>query len=203
MQIDGVELDPVVIDASRQYLALDDAGVNVVEGDARFELRRLPGPYDVIALDAYRAPYVPWHLLTVEFFRELSAKLALRGVVAMNLPRGGDGSDRRLLDAATATLLRVFPALHSMDLRATRSTVIVATKEPSSAGDLSRNQASLPADATPQLRRALAHALQSLVPSVAGDTCFTDDRTEAELIVDSMVLAPRLTSPGPPAAAAE
>ncbi|MCC6174987.1 MAG: fused MFS/spermidine synthase [Chloroflexi bacterium] len=196
LRIDGVELDPAVIELSRRYLALDDAGVNVVEGDGRLALLGLPGPYDVIALDAYRTPYVPWHLLTVEFLREVSAKLGPRGVVAVNLTRGGDGSDRRLVEGATATLLEVFPTLHTMDMHGTLNTVVVATKQPSSVTDLSRNQAGLHADSAPELRRALAHAWESLVPTTASDLIFTDDRTEAERIVDSMVLGGLASSPG-------
>ena len=126
----------------------------------------------------------------------MSAKLGPRGVVAVNLTRGGDGSDRRLVEGATATLLEVFPTLHTMDMHGTLNTVVVATKQPSSVTDLSRNQAGLHADSAPELRRALAHAWESLVPTTASDLIFTDDRTEAERIVDSMVLGGLASSPG-------
>ncbi len=36
--------------------------------DARPWLRDSPGGYDVIVLDAYRQPYIPFYLATREFF---------------------------------------------------------------------------------------------------------------------------------------
>ena len=47
--------------------------------DARYWLAGAEGSYDVIGMDAYHQPYIPFHLTTVEFFREVKARLGAEG----------------------------------------------------------------------------------------------------------------------------
>ena len=59
---------------------MTEANLNAIIGDGRYELNQLVGPYDVIVIDAYKPPYIPWHLTTEEFFREVRDRLSDRGV---------------------------------------------------------------------------------------------------------------------------
>ena len=44
MPIDGIELDPAIVQAGARYFALDEPNINVIIGDGRYQLNQLPGP---------------------------------------------------------------------------------------------------------------------------------------------------------------
>lgn len=184
--IDGIELDPEIVKAGRDYFALDEPNINVIIGDGRYELNRLSGPYDLITIDAYKVPYIPWHLTTREFFSEVRARLAADGVVAINVGRAPE--DRRLVDALTATLLMVFPTVHAVDVPGSLNTILIATVRPTTAENLTTNLATLDANSDPLLRQAIETAQANLVPAQASPIIFTDDRAPVETITDSLVI---------------
>ncbi len=101
---------------------------------------------------------------------------------------GRTQTDRRLIDALTATLLQVFPSVHAMDVPLSFNTILVATVQPTSDANLAANLAALPADASPMLRDTLTLAAGTLVPTQASQLVFTDDRAPVELLVDSLVV---------------
>ena len=39
--IDGIELDPAIVQAGLDYFALTDANINVIVGDGRYQLNQL------------------------------------------------------------------------------------------------------------------------------------------------------------------
>lgn len=184
--IDGIELDPAIVQAGRDYFAMNDANMNIIVGDGRYELNQLPGQYDVITLDAYKVPYIPWHLTTQEFFFEVRNHLTENGVVAVNVGRAPN--DRRLVEAITATLQTVFPSVHAIDVPGALNTILVATVQPTTDKNLRANLDNLDANADPLLRDALATAAAHLVPAASGETIFTDERAPVETIIDSLVL---------------
>jgi len=92
--IDGVEIDPAIIRVGRDYFAMTQPNLTAYATDGRTFLTQTTRRYDVVAVDAYRLPYIPWHLTTVEFFAEVRAHLTEKGVVAINVghtPDAGDG----------------------------------------------------------------------------------------------------------------
>jgi spermidine synthase len=187
--MDGIEIDPVIVEAGAQFFEMNKdslPSLNVFVEDGRYQLNRLETPYTVIAVDAYRPPYIPWHLTTVEFFQEAQALLDENGVVVINV--GRTPQDRRLVDALTATLLQVFPSVHAMDVPFSFNTILVATNQPTTTSDFIANVNALPADAHPMLRDTLNNGLAALVPATAGETIFTDDRAPVETLVDSLVV---------------
>jgi spermidine synthase len=184
--IDGIELDPAIIDAGRRYFALNEPNIRAIAGDGRYVLAGLPGPYDIITIDAYKVPYIPWHMTTREFFVEVSERLSETGVVAVNV--GRVPGNRRLVDAVGATLLEVFPTVHAIDVPDTLNTILVATKQPTAADNLRANLAGLPPDADPLLRDALAAAAAHLAEVRTGGPVMTDDRAPTEAISDSIVI---------------
>ena len=184
--IDGIELDPAVVEVGRQYFALDESNIRAVIGDGRYGLTGLSGPYDIITVDAYKVPYIPWHLTTSEFFAEAAARLSATGALAINV--GRVPGDRRLVDGVAATLLTVFPSVHAIDVPGTLNTILVATQRPTTADSLAANLAALPPDADPLLRDALATAAANLAPITPGGVVFRDDRAPVETISDSIVI---------------
>ena len=183
--IDGIELDPEIVQAGRDYFALTEPNINAIVGDGRYQLNQLDGPYDVITIDAYRVPYIPWHLTTRDYFAEVKARLTDDGVVAINVGRAPN--DRRLVDAMTATLLEVFPSVHAIDVPGTLNTILVATAQPTSPDNLARNLTRL-GSVDPLLRAALETAAANQVPIHPSGVVFTDERAPVETIIDSLVI---------------
>lgn len=187
--IDGIEIDPAIVEAGARYFDMNAAAMpnlTVYVEDGRYQLNQLDERYTVIGIDAYRPPYIPWHMTTVEFFTETREHLTDSGVVAINV--GRTSTDRRLVDALTATLLEVFPSVHAMDVPYSFNTILVATRQPTTAENLTMNAALLPPDAPSELRDTLALGVAALVPARASDLVFTDNRAPVETLVDSLVL---------------
>jgi spermidine synthase len=184
--IDGIELDPAIVQAGRDYFALDEPNINVIVGDGRYQLNQLTDRYDVITIDAYKVPYIPWHLTTREFFGEVKAHLTDDGVTAINVGRAPN--DRRLVDAITSTLLAVFPTVHAIDVPGSLNTILVATVQPTPPDNLATNLAQLSPDADPLLRAAVETGTENIVPTNPAAVIFTDERAPVETIVDSLVI---------------
>jgi spermidine synthase len=169
LAVEGVEIDPEVTKAARRFLGLHG---RTITADARWFLERSDERYDVIVVDAYRQPYVPFHLATVEFFRLVREHLRAGGVVALNV--AATPTDKRLSDGLAATLAAVFP-----DIRRVRALkfndVLIASARPR----------------TVRLPEAL-RPLRSLfrpVPVEARGRPWTDDRAPVEWITDRMLAA--------------
>jgi predicted membrane-bound spermidine synthase len=191
-QIDGIEIDPAIVEAGKRYFEMSQPNLTPIVEDGRFALAQSPHRYALIGLDAYRVPYVPWHLTTVEFFQEVHAHLTDDGVAVINVGRTNNTvanrQDRRLVEAITATMSQVFPTVHTIDVPGSFNTILVGTRLPTRSENLSANLAALPSDADPALRFFLDTAQKNLKPTVGSQTIFTDDRAPVETIVDSMVL---------------
>lgn len=186
LPMDGIEIDPGIVEAGRRYMGMTQPGLRVIAEDGRFALNRLEHTYTMIGVDAYRVPYVPWHLTTVEFFEEVRARLDEDGVLIMNV--GRTSADRRLIGALTGTLYQVFPSVHTLDVPNSYNTILVATAQPTAPENLAANLAALPPDAHPILREVLADAVAAIRPTVVGKPVLTDDHAPVESIVDSMVI---------------
>ncbi|HRQ15336.1 MAG TPA: hypothetical protein PK205_18720, partial [Promineifilum sp.] len=115
-----------------------------------------------------------------------SDRLSERGVLAINVGRVPD--DRRLIDAVGATLLSVFPTVHAIDVPGTLNTILVATKQPTTIGDLRANLTALADSEDPLLRDALATAAANIAPLGSGGPVMTDDLAPIEFISDSIVV---------------
>jgi spermidine synthase len=103
----SVELDPVVLELARKYFGIkDEPGFGVTNEDGRIFLSRSEEKYDIILIDAYRGPFVPFHLLTKEFYALVKAHLAEGGVVVQNIE-----PSTMLFDSAVKTIGSVFPQL--------------------------------------------------------------------------------------------
>ncbi len=189
LPIDGIEIDPAIIEAGARFFDMNAEkmpSLTVYAQDGRYALNRLDKRYTVIGIDAYRPPYIPWHLTTVEFFGQVRAHLTDDGVVAINV--GRTDTDRRLIDAMTATLLQVFPSVHAMDVPYSFNTILVATVQPTTDQNFRDNLALLPPNAPNILTGALTLGVASLVPVRASDMVFTDDKAPVDSLVDSLVV---------------
>lgn len=107
-RIDGVELDPVVTAAARRYMGLGRIRhLHVITADARPFLERTHDRFDLILVDTYRQPYVPFYLATQQFFRLVRSRLRPGGIVALNVATVP--GDHRLAEGIAGTLRTEFP----------------------------------------------------------------------------------------------
>jgi spermidine synthase len=107
VQVTSVELDPTVVELARKYFGIkEEPNFQVVNRDGRLFLQESKEHYDLILIDAYRGPFVPFHLLTREFYQIVKEHLADGGVVAQNVE-----PSTMLFDSAVKTINAVFPQL--------------------------------------------------------------------------------------------
>ncbi len=186
--IDGYEIDPKIVDVGREYFGMTMPNLNVHIEDGRWGLAHSPYRYDIIAVDAYRPPYIPWHMTTREFFQIAADHLTENGVLTINV--GRLPGDRRLINGLATTIAAIFPSVHVMDIPDTLNSIIYATIQPTSETDLLENFAALSAqaDAPPLLLNAMQTAWANRQPGYEPTTIFTDDRAPIEWITNDMIL---------------
>lgn len=107
VQVTSVELDPTVVDLAKKYFGIrEEAKFRIANKDGRLFLSESKDKYDVIMIDAYRGPFVPFHLLTKEFYGIVKAHLAEGGVVVQNIE-----PSTMLFDSAVKTINTEFSNL--------------------------------------------------------------------------------------------
>ncbi len=183
MPIDGVELDPAIIAVGQKYFAMTQPNLRAIADDGRNFVQTRAAQYDVIAIDAYRQPYIPFHLTTVEFFRAARARLTARGVVAVNAAH--TPTDYRLVDALAATLRVVFPAVYLIPHPNNANTLIVATLEPTHLDDV---RARLARVTEPNVSYVAGQALPAIRAATATEPIFTDDHAPVEHLIHDIIL---------------
>ena len=188
--ITGVEIDPEINDIARQYFALDELdNVDVIVADGRYALRTSDAAFDMIGVDAYRQPYIPFQLTSREFFQDVSAHLRPGGVAVVNA--GRTSTDFRLAEALASTMRDVFPHVVAIDVARYTNTILIGSDAPLSADALKANVERLP-DSSP-VREVARWSLTSgnirsmPAATMSGGLVFTDDRAPVELVIDQMI----------------
>jgi predicted membrane-bound spermidine synthase len=186
--IDGFELDPKIVEVGKQYFAEGLPNLSIHIGDGRWNLEQSPHKYDIIAVDAYRPPYIPPHMTTREFYQSCAEHLADSGVLAINV--GSVPGDRRLINGLATTMASVFPSVHVMDIPGTLNTMIYATVRPTTPEDFAANLVafSLRPDTPTLLLSTMEVTFANLRPGFETTQVFTDDLAPIERIVDDMVI---------------
>ncbi|MBN1370391.1 MAG: fused MFS/spermidine synthase [Anaerolineaceae bacterium] len=187
--IDGFEIDPKIVEVGREYFDMNQPNLHVYVQDGRYGLAQSDNRYQVISLDAYRPPYIPWHLTTVEFFQTVRDHLTEDGVVTINVGRAPN--DRRLIEALTSTMLTVFPSVHVMDIPDTFNSIVYATAQQTDISNLDANLMLLRADpgTHPLILRSVEIAMANLQPAPAAGPVFTDDKAAIEWLTNNLVLS--------------
>jgi spermidine synthase len=186
--VDGFEIDPKVAEVGRIYFAMQDPKLNVVLEDGRWGLEKSKNRYDVISIDAFRPPYIPWHLTTREFFQEVRGKLTTDGVAVLNIVRMAD--DRQLVDSLVMTLKQVFPTVMITDIPRTFNSIVFATVQPTNVQSVVQNYMCLAKKSSaPQVvLDVLTTTLINIQPEPTSGTIFTDDRAPVEWQTNQMLL---------------
>jgi spermidine synthase len=181
-EIDGVEIDAELSEIGRRYFALGDGPrLTLHHEDARPFLRRSDGDYDVIAIDAYRQPYIPFYLATREFFELCRDRLAPGGVIVINIGHPEDESE--LERVLAATIAEALPSVRRDPFDDT-NTLVVAGEGTVSAARLH--------DASARLPQGLDHVAEEasfrLAPPLPGGDVYSDDHAPVEWLIDKSIL---------------
>ena len=180
-EIVGVELDPEVVEAGQRYLGMP-TDIEVQVEDARAWLTRDPSRYDLILVDAFQFPYVPFQLCTREFFAALDAHLEPGGTVLLNVGRDADSYE--VVHALAATLAGSFPHVRGVDVRNGSNTVLLGSHH-GAERDAGLAALGLPPRELARLRRLSPPTSWQLDPLAP---VLTDDRAPVELLTDLIVL---------------
>ena len=129
INIEGVEIDNTIIQIAKKYFDLNLDNLKIYNQDGRIFARSTEKKYDLILVDAYSNQiYIPWHLTTDEFFRNIEAILKEKGVVALNLNSTSEESG--LFKALTNTMAHNFNYVYSAPIPRTFNYIIFAAREP-------------------------------------------------------------------------
>ena len=187
IQITGVEIDPDIVAAGHRFFHLDDARANEVVSDARYWLDTQAGKYDVILLDAYRQPYIPFHLTTKEFFQQVKDHLNPGGVAVANA--GRTATDFRLVDAIASTMAAVYPNVYLIDDSRFTNTLVYGTTEPVTIDDINHNLALESAPLATAAADAVLSGGGKLRASPYHGQVFTDDLAPVERLIDEIIFS--------------
>jgi spermidine synthase len=186
LPIAGIEIDPEIVKVARDYFGLDDLpNVAVRVADGRYALRTTDRTFDLIGVDAYRQPYIPFQLTTREFFQEVADRLSPTGVAVVNA--GRTATDFRLVDALASTMRDVFPYVVAIDVARYNNTMLIASRSPLSVDALQANAARLPAASPARAAASWSLASGHIRQITPGGAVFTDDRAPVEMVIDQMI----------------
>ncbi len=186
VQITGVEIDPEILDVAHRYFHLDEPNVHPVVADARYWLDTQAGHYDVVVLDAYQQPYIPFHLTTREFFSAVRDHLNPGGAVAVNV--GRTATDFRLVDAIASTMAAVYPSVFLVDVPGFANTMVYGSTQPTTIEDVAHNLGLI----NEPLARTVATSAMSeggLRVSPYHGQVFTDDLAPVERLIDEIIFS--------------
>jgi spermidine synthase len=180
-RVDGVEIDSELSDIGRRWFHMGGPRLHLYHEDARPFIRRIDARYDVVSIDVYRQPYIPFYLVTKEFFELVRDRLTPGGVVIVNVghPEGQDDLEKVL----SATMGEVFANV-LRDPSEPTNTQLVASEAPIGGPRLRAAAPRLPAQLRPL---ALAAAARLAQPLRGGDV-YTDDKAPVEWLVDKSII---------------
>ena len=174
-RVDAVEIDGALSAIGKRYFDLRGPDLHLYTADARPWLESTRAHYDAIFLDAYRQPYIPFYLVTREFFSLIRSHLNPGGMVIVNVGHipGSDALEK----VVSATLGAVFPFVVREVPSATNS-LVMASAQP--IGDMT----GVPGD----LRPVAENVADRMAPALRGGAVYTDDKAPVEWLTDLSIL---------------
>jgi spermidine synthase len=191
IEIDAVEIDPKVVDVAIKFFGLPVERKNLFlhVADARPWLASHAQKYDLVQVDLYQGgPYVPFYLITEEFFEQLRSRMADDGLLMMNVY--DTSRSHELMMATGATLRRVFSSVEVISRPDGNQIVLAFAREKTVAEVRERLGEVRGEQAFQALAREAAVRVVDLLPA-QGTTVFTDDHAPVEEMTRQMLLTRR------------
>lgn len=189
VRIDGVEIDPRIVDVGRRFFGMTDPRINAIVEDGRYYLKTTEKRYDIVAVDAYKQPYIPFQLTTREFFQEAYNHLNDQGVLVLNA--GRTATDFRLVDVVSDTMRSVFPNVYRIDAAGYTNTLVIGTRTPSQLANFLANvnaERTLHPQSSAVTIGDLAMQTGNVRESQPGPRIFTDDLAPVEDVIDRILI---------------
>ena len=199
IHIDGVEIDPEIISLGRQYFDMNEPNLNAIAEDGRYALNNSNQKYDIIGVDAYKQPYIPFHMTTKEFFQQARDHLNPNGVVVINAGTPGVNNkiDYRLADALAQTMKQVYPNVYMIDLYTVAgyfNTMVVATNQPTTLANFQNNMSQVVTNdlikqvGTGALTKNSIKEWTGVSEDGTVPPVFTDDLAPVERLIDQVII---------------
>jgi hypothetical protein len=148
--------------------------------DARPWLQKSSRRFDVVMVDAYRQPYIPFYLATREFFALVREHLAPGGLVIINV--GHPQQSDQLEKVLSATMRAEFGDGNVWrDPAEPTNTMLVGSTASEAGARVGAGADGVPPDLA-DIARATADRLR---PSLPGGRVYTDDLAPVEWLVDT------------------
>jgi spermidine synthase len=180
-RVDGVEIDGKLSDIGRRYFEMDNPRLHLYHEDARPYLRRIDARYDVVFVDAYRQPYIPFYLSTREFFELVRDRLRPGGALVVNV--GHPEGQNELEQVLTRTMREVFPSVLRDPVKPSNTLVVAAGHR------LSRRRLRAAIRRLPEpLRPSAEETATRVAPPLRGGSVYTDDRAPVEWLIDRSIV---------------
>ncbi|UOF92318.1 fused MFS/spermidine synthase [Fodinisporobacter ferrooxydans] len=184
LSVTGVEIDPDIIPLDYKYFGLKPEDAKIVNQDARVFLNHTSKRYDIIIVDAYSQQiYIPFHLSTVEFFRDVRSKLQPDGIVALNV--NATTPDSKLLVSMEKTVHTVFPYTYILKARGLYNYVLLGSMNPLNINQLGNMKVS--GSIQPILDEWQNSVTQISEQQMRNGLVLTDNRAPVEMMTDSMI----------------
>jgi len=178
--VDAVEIDPALTEVGHQLFGLDGPRLHTHTADARPWLQASTRKFDVIMVDAYRQPYIPFYLATREFFALVRDRLTPGGLVVINV--GHPEQSDQLEKVLSATMRAEFGAAQVWrDPAEPTNSMLVGSTASDPADRLRAASASLPSE----LAEVVTATADRLSPALRGGRVYTDDLAPVEWLVDT------------------
>jgi spermidine synthase len=123
--VDIAEIDPDMVAVAQRYFYFkENEKMRVTTEDGRMFVKRTKKKYDLIVLDAYHNDYIPFHLTTLEFLKEVGSRLKENGIVVSNIT---SPFRNKFFDSMVATYKKTFPNLYIFKGKKSANFIFVAT----------------------------------------------------------------------------
>lgn len=126
VKTDVVEIDPDIVEVAKEYFHFQETpNMKVHVQDGRIFIKRTREQYDLIFLDAYQTDYIPFHLTTIEFLREVKKKLKEGGVLVSNIT---SSFENKYFYSMIKTYREAFPHIYIFRGISPKNFIFIATK---------------------------------------------------------------------------
>lgn len=181
-RVDGVEIDGSVTDVGYRYFDMGTANLTTHTADARPWLQATDARFDAMVIDAYRQPYIPFHLVTREFFELVRDRLTPNGAVMINV--GAPPGDDRALRRIERTMASVLPHVESYRVDQ-YNTVVTGYRDATLADGAAARVAAL----DEPLRGICVPLVAEATPPPTDGEVLTDDHAPVEWLTDTALLS--------------
>ncbi|MDP4180549.1 MAG: fused MFS/spermidine synthase [Bacillota bacterium] len=178
--IDGVEIDPKIVDLSKKYFQLKDNEANIYINDGRTYLNTCSDKkYDLIMVDAYHDITIPFHMSTKEFFSKVKEHLNAGGALVVNINIRSKKTTE-INDYLCETIKSQMAKVYKCELENSTNTIVFASDDNNSLNNYITNISEISNDNP--LINVSRYVKNNSKEIVKSDLVFTDDVAPVEIM---------------------